>query len=668
MNCKPAQITLSLAKNISGSMESPEVTNESLDCRDKPLKRRCVQIDKLDENQSDSSNEDNDGIFTAEDSKKRLSDSIIRWGEILLTVNTADQDNKKEFDDSCVLSIKTFSNVQQLNIFENDSVFARQIFFDYLEILDIPAIHHFLNATSWTTLSDAIFDANVYSIIYIIITLVEYVQFHSNDLPEKYDSLLNSMRIYVEQRLQSSPSTFTDRNNLHSAILTFIWNLADQTLVVPCLIRTGFGKSILERFRSPILSDRDRESMISIIHNLSRHDEGVDELNKYDGIGLIKSWQQQTTNNKWEITFITTMTMTHLYSPDQIKADPSGTKSNLDQLLQVTIHGAKDKRHRYEGFHISEPLSVMAKVFVNDATLDYVLNHAQTDPPSNLYSTIDLFANLLIEFLAALSKKNQLDQFTFIALCNIIWSISFHDAYHSILKEKTELIDTIRLVAQDHNLTIVEQYVPRTMLNIKKAADGILFNLDLEQSSEVAHYLPPLPLIPSSIEPRKPPTISSSLPSVAAAAVVPLPPPPPPPPPPPSQIAVPSAPFSFASLPIVEKPLVMISYCHANNAFCDKILELLDRKADLFDVWIDRRRCKSSGDVWESIARGIKSAQLIICIISTEYMASKACRQEIIYAKDRLNKLFLPVYMEKPTPSDWLGKSNLMMTMNESNL
>jgi hypothetical protein len=87
-----------------------------------------------------------------------------------------------------------------------------------------------------------------------------------------------------------------------------------------------------------------------------------------------------------------------------------------------------------------------------------------------------------------------------------------------------------------------------------------------------------------------------------------------------------------------------------------RILELLDQKAYLFDIWIDKGCCKSSNDVWESIAQGIKTAQLIICIVSTEYLTSKACRQEIIYEKDRSNKQFLPGYIEKPDISDWLGK------------
>jgi hypothetical protein len=139
------------------------------------------------------------------------------------------------------------------------------------------------------------------------------------------------------------------------------------------------------------------------------------------------------------------------------------------------------------------------------------------------------------------------------------------------------------------------------MQSVKKAADGILFNLGLETPTLI------LPVIQSIV--------------------------------------------------IQQKPLVMVSYSHANNDFCDRILELLDQKADLCDIWIEKRCCRSSADVWESIAKGIKNAQLIICIVSTEYLASKACRQEIIYAKDRLNKPFLPVYLEKPDVSDWLGRT-----------
>jgi hypothetical protein len=340
--------------------------------------------------------------------------------------------------------------------------------------------------------------------------------------------------------------------------------------------------------------------MVSIVHNLSRHDDGADELNKYGAIETINRIQQLVSVRQSKVTLINTMSLALLSTPEQIKADPTGTKTILNQLLQITMNASTAERYRYNGFHVSEPLAVLVKLFVDDATFDYVMNQAETDPPSNPTSTIKLFSDLLIRFHVVLTEKHRLDQFTFIALFNILWSISFHDVYHDILKQNTELIETIKNVAQNSNQIIIEQYVPRSMQSVKKAADGILFNLGLET--------PPI-----------------------------------------------MAPI-FQRITTQQKPLIMISYSHANNDFCDRILELLDQKTDLFDIWIDKRCCKSSDDVWESIAKGIKNAQLIICIVSTEYLASKACRQEIIYAKDRLNKRFLPVYLEKPDISDWLGK------------
>ncbi|CAF5001280.1 unnamed protein product, partial [Rotaria magnacalcarata] len=55
-----------------------------------------------------------------------------------------------------------------------------------------------------------------------------------------------------------------------------------------------------------------------------------------------------------------------------------------------------------------------------------------------------------------------------------------------------------------------------------------------------------------------------------------------------------------------EKPMIMISYAHANDQFCDKILAELARKANLFSLWIDRDHLSSNEDLWEKIALGIK--------------------------------------------------------------
>ncbi|CAF4119036.1 unnamed protein product [Rotaria sp. Silwood2] len=543
-------------------------------------------------------------LSDSETMKKRLNQSISLWNELLNMANNVNKQNKFCFDANRALVTKVFSDINETDLFNNDNDFSRQIFFGYLDLLNTSEIQQFLTTLAPSTLADAIRESNIYILLFILSTLCRSIIFLDSDIADQYNPLLNAMRVHVDQKLQTTVLQQHANERLisvHQRILLLLWDSSDRTVVVPSLLRTGFGKSVIEWLNYPTLTDTARRPIVSIVHNLSRHDNGVDELNKYGAIETINQMQQLDSVRQSTMLLINTMALALLSTPNQIKADPTGTKPILDQLLQITINASIAEKYRYNGFHVSEPLAVLVKLFVDDTTFDYVMNQAETHPPSNPISTIKLFSDLLISFHVKLKEKNRLEQFTFIALFNILWSISFHEVYHHTLKQHIELMDIIQNVAKYDCQIIIEQYVPRLMQSVKKAADGILFNLSLE------------------------------IPSITIPLVHPI-----------------SA---------QQKPLVMLSYSHVNNDFCDKILEILDQKTDLFDVWIDKRCCKNSVDIWESIAKGIKNSDLIICIISSEYLTSKACRQEIIYAKDRLNKRFLPVYLGKPNISDWLGKT-----------
>jgi hypothetical protein len=100
--------------------------------------------------------------------------------------------------------------------------------------------------------------------------------------------------------------------------------------------------------------------------------------------------------------------------------------------------------------------------------------------------------------------------------------------------------------------------------------------------------------------------------------------------------------------------MVMISYAHDNNPFCDKILTEFEKNHALFDVWIDRDHCSSSEDLWEKIARGIRQSNLVICLLSQDYFNSKSCRKEANFAIQR-KKAIIPVYIDEPGDCDWLG-------------
>lgn len=544
-------------------------------------------------------------LSNCDNTKQILNRSISLWNELLQMVKNATNKDLYYLDESLNLVTKLFLDAKETKLFNDDTNFSRNLFFNYLNLINTHEFQQFLILPSSSTLIDIIFESNMDTALLLMIHLSNFVLFVDSDLADQYNSLLNAIRIHIDQKIQSTilgKQIEKNRSTLHERTLLFLWHLSDHTVVIPSLLRAGYGKCVIEWLNCPTLPDDIRRPIVSIVHNIARHDEGADELNRYRAIDTINQMQQLDTVHKSEMLLLNTMALALLSTPNQIKEDPTGTKCILDQLLQITVNASIAERFRYNGFHVSEPLAVLVKLFVDDATFDYVMNQGQTNVLPNSTTTMKLFSDLLVTFYGMLQKKIRLEQFTFIALINILWSVSFHEIYHEELKEHEGLISIIRNIAISDSQLIIEQYVPRSMQSVKKAADGILFNLRLETS------------------------------------VVPT---------------------SFPLLTIAQqKPLVMISYSHANSDFCNKILELLDQKADQFDVWIDQRCCKTSGDVWESIAKGIKSADLIICVISEEYMASKACRQEVIYAKDRLNKRFLPVFVGRPEMSEWLGKIN----------
>jgi hypothetical protein len=252
---------------------------------------------------------------------------------------------------------------------------------------------------------------------------------------------------------------------------------------------------------------------------------------------------------------------------------------------------------------VSEPLAVFTKLFVDDHSLEYVLNHAETEPQLTVSATIALFIKLLIDFQDVSADENQLRQFTCTALLNILWSISFQDRYKTKLQQNKDLLKILRNSTMDNDETIVDQYIPRSMESTAKAANGILHNLNELSDNKEA------PIADTQLVTN---TTSN------------------------------------------EKPIVMISYAHDNNPFCDKILTEFEKNQKLFGIWIDRDHCSSSEDLWEKIARGIRQSNLVICLLSQDYFNSKSCRKEATFAVQR-KKAIIPVYIGEPGDCDWLG-------------
>ncbi|CAF3273591.1 unnamed protein product [Rotaria sp. Silwood2] len=365
--------------------------------------------------------------------------------------------------------------------------------------------------------------------------------------------------------------------------------------------------------------------LISIIHNISRHDDGISRLNSFDALNLIKKFKNDIFDTysslKDEIIILSSMTLALLSTPEEIKKDRKRMNDILDQLLQIIIDTSQSKEYKAGGFHISEPLIVLVRLICYDRTLDYILNHAQVDLDEEEEDEpiVKFFIDLFLKYKSNVKDDNTMKVSTCTALMNILWSVSLRPQYKEELRSNQKLTKLIEQIANDKQDDQSSTcYVPRYIENIQKAAQGILCNIaDLPKDNEKLERQDTLGL---------------------RALVL--------------NMMAESTDSSTETKP--KKPSIMISYSHVDNVVCTQLYDELSKRDEEFDIWIDRKYCKT-GYLWGKIADGITDANVVLCILSQKYYESKSCQQEFVYAHDHLKKQVIPVFIEQEKPPGWIA-------------
>jgi hypothetical protein len=269
------------------------------------------------------------------------------------------------------------------------------------------------------------------------------------------------------------------------AIFKFLRVLVDDSILVPNIIETNCPSYILKWISMKDLSLDIQRPCLHILHNLARHEKGCKVLNDGDCINILREFKQRVLdpnrNNEeelyTELRLLYCMALSLLTEPKENREDLNNLRKILNQLMQLSIDAGQSDNDKHGGFHVSEPIVVLTKLCVHDEILHYVLNES-TVKNMEAKTKIAFFCQLLMKFRGALASENDLDQLTLTALFNIIWSISFHDQYIDELKSDSKFLITVKSLANDDGEALVEQYVPKHMSSISKAARGILWNLD----------------------------------------------------------------------------------------------------------------------------------------------------------------------------------------------
>lgn len=500
-------------------------------------------------------------------------------------------------------------------------------------IFDVVRLKVFINMISYPSLSDYYFDL---SFAYLITdSTINYLISANHTQPNIDEYLLNlfssicSRSVYVKKCISYSlyvahnhiPTFFQwneSTERLLKAFITYLnghffknyplcqsyisimkWtiNMADIYGFVPYFVNTDYPNAISQwmSIESNQFYDIPLESwslVVALLHNLTRNIMGVKALNELKMIDILKKWKEKygfrflvdddNDCNK-EILMTYYLIYAALLEPNELKKESISSVQNiLDYILERTIKALNSPDLTSDSYNVCEYLDGLAKFVVNDTFLIYIISYG------NVY---ELFVDKFLIF-NTMCESTALHAIICASLYTIFWSISFLPEYSAKLKLNDKFLSFVEQKARslsndEHTLTM------------KRAAKGILFNLDSIQTE--------------------------------------------------TQLADDQAKDDDDN----DQIKIMISYSHQDMQFCKKLVQNIQERFQ-GDVWVDFDKLSPPyEDDWEEIAKAITCCHAVLMIVTENYCSSKSCRREVIHA-DKRNKRMIPIYQGKDyKPDDW---------------
>jgi hypothetical protein len=257
------------------------------------------------------------------DSRNRIRQGISLYSELIDTVEKATYVDASDAQNCFQLLHQILLAFESSASEKDDQSFVREIFFALLDLLSKPQIRSYLNNDQhikqlhkrwYKFLTDRLLGSANTAAKYISLTR-DHIAIH------KYTDTFRVMSNRAKDDLQSgllAEEPTADNMETVDWILSFFWNLAYSTIIVPWLLGIGLIKSMLECLKIAKLSSQMAHKIIAIIHNISRHDDGADELRKFDGLSIIKGFQTIRMNDFNEQTnLILSMTIALLQGRSQ---------------------------------------------------------------------------------------------------------------------------------------------------------------------------------------------------------------------------------------------------------------------------------------------------------------------------------------------------------------
>ncbi|CAF1553797.1 unnamed protein product, partial [Didymodactylos carnosus] len=381
------------------------------------------------------------------------------------------------------------------NLLEKDKRRSRQTFIQLLDIINKSSdLKRYIRKKSSLSVVHY-YEIILYAILDVANKAAMYSVFETNDL-KQFTSIFDSFKIYLttyfndNTKLDQLPSVCFELQSNHKiciSILSLIWTLADKTKLVPLFISCGCPKSVLDWIQLSHLRFEHKRPLISIIHNLARNPQGQSTFRKIDENGILDKIRPAIENYKDnDINVIYYMGYTLIYGHELLELSLKELRNQETHYYKVAVikhifeyninacyTSIEHKQMSFNGFHLSELLVVLEKLFISDYIVQYCLElgfSLQSEP----INYISLFSNTLLSIYGAITDGDERGKLACESIIYIIWSLTFFAD-----KEIADQLKTIKgQLKSNGNLLIVLHRLTETDHTTTEAVKCILHNLD----------------------------------------------------------------------------------------------------------------------------------------------------------------------------------------------
>ncbi|CAF1377314.1 unnamed protein product, partial [Rotaria sp. Silwood1] len=233
---------------------------------------------------------------TATLKKEMWSQFLTLWCEIL-EISPSDAQLCYE---KCASILPRLFKTANFYFIRKDLNIARKSLFACISQLNHPNMRYFLQLTTeqQNLPENKIYHQHVYYLLLISAQTISFLPFatiEDQQFIENHAELYSLLIEHIEQSMPEHCQTIIEKNydlgTINIRYLSLLWNTADRTVLVPILLKYDLARKVIGWLaQSTKLTDSGRRPLISIVHNIARHDDGADELNKYGAIDKIKEY------------------------------------------------------------------------------------------------------------------------------------------------------------------------------------------------------------------------------------------------------------------------------------------------------------------------------------------------------------------------------------------